>query len=70
MKVDIEVDTYLIEKMFDKYCPKHDCCANCPSSVLIDEPYDGCYGKYEELFFKNDFQDLINNFLDLCDKVN
>lgn len=69
MKVEIDIDRYLIEKMFSNYCSNQTYCSDCPSQVVINEIYDGCFDKYADLHFKNEFQKFINTFLDLCNQV-
>lgn len=64
MKVEIKVDDYFVEKMFDKHCKKS-VCINCNCEVALNENYTGCYSKYLEIQFDKDIQDMFNKIVDI-----
>ena len=64
MKVEIKVDDYFAEKMFDKHCQKSEC-INCNCEVKLNENYTGCFPKYLEVQFNNDIQNIFDRIVDL-----
>lgn len=64
MKIEIEIDEYTTEKMFDERCNEQPC-DDCKYSPLPDEDYSGCYEKYKEKFFKSDIEKKIHKIIEL-----
>ena len=69
MKIDIDIDDYLVERMYDKYCSEHGDCSTCPSQPTLDDSEVGCFGKYKNKIFKTEFKEIIDKIIDVMYKI-
>lgn len=65
MKIEIEVSDEYVEKMYNTYCSEKKECVDCPCQVQLNETYSGCNHKYVDIFFKNEFQEIIDKGMEM-----
>lgn len=69
MKINIDIDGYLVERMHDKYCLEHGDCSSCPSQPTLNDNEVGCFGKYKNKIFVVEFKEVIDKIVDVMYKV-
>lgn len=62
MKVTINLDPLVVERLFQDYCNEREC-HSCPCQIIVGDKFDSCKEKYNELVLKVDAQDIINEAL-------
>lgn len=59
MKVTVQINENLIDRLYSSYCDNRDC-SDCSSQIMINDKFDSCKEKYLANQLESDIQKILD----------